>query len=103
MSMELQTLLKNLAEHAAFTRSDAKGSLTLKLSFSVESNGITNIGYDIGVKTPKRKTGKTTMWLTRGGNLSVSNPRQQSLPLRDVAQPRNFVDVVPDNRQVKDV
>jgi hypothetical protein len=106
MSIELQKLMQNLLEHAQRTQSDAKGVYSLKLGFSVAPNGITNIGYEVSVKTPKRKTGKTTMWLTAGGNLSVSNPRQQNLPLREVEASQHFQEVDNDNTgrgAVKDI
>jgi len=32
------------------------------------------------------------MYVTPGGNLTRENPKQQSLPLRDVNQPRNVRD-----------
>ena len=92
MSVELQVLLTNLLKHARNTNQDAKGSYTLKLQFNVEPNSIVNVGYEVGVKTPKRKTGKTTVWVTNGGNLVAENPRQQKLPLREV-QTRHYADV----------
>jgi hypothetical protein len=93
MSQELVELMKNLHKHAQHTQSDAKGVLTLKLGFSVAANGVTSIAYEMSTKTPKRRTGKTTLWVTSGGNLSVSNPRQQTLPLREVERPRNYNEV----------
>lgn len=105
MSIELQKLMQNLLEHAQRTQSDAKGVYSLKLGFSVAPNGITNIGYEISVKTPKRKTGKTTMWLTAGGNLSVNNPRQMEMKLREVEATRHYQEVDNDvaPRPVKEI
>lgn len=88
MSIELQKLLKNMLDHAQSTRADAKGKYTLALNFTVAPNGVVNAGYEVSVRTPKRKTGKSTMWVTNGGNLSDDNPRQQKLPLREIERPR---------------
>lgn len=93
MSVELRDLMGQLRQHAVRTDRDAKGMLTLKLAFNVEPNGIVNVAYETATKTPKKKTGKTTLWLTRGDNLAAQNPRQQNLPLAEVKDRQHYTEL----------
>jgi hypothetical protein len=65
----------------------AKGTVTLKLSLAAEDNGMVFIDAEIASKTPKMKHARAAFWLTKGNNLTPENPRQQKLPLREVAPP----------------
>jgi hypothetical protein len=104
LSVAQQKLLKEIREVAGRSGSDAKGSLTLKLTYAGEPNGTMDVRYDITVKGPKKKLGRTVMFLTPGANLTTENPRQLGLglPVRDVSMPRNYQDVEPDNDVIKD-
>lgn len=75
------------------------GEITLKLKFISEPSGIVGVGYEVNSKEPKSKTSGSVFWLTKGGNFSTDNPRQQSLPgirevkrndeVRDLSEPAN--------------
>jgi|SRR5690606_22136906 len=86
-SEEMQGLLKLLQEEARNTNGTASGSMTIKLGLKVDAKGVATIAYSVDVKKPTRKRPGATMWVTKGGNLSPDNPRQQKLPLRDVSAP----------------
>lgn len=85
-SSELQQLLAALDAYSKNYRTAAKGSMTLTLNFDVEE-GVVNVQAKVDTKSPKPKGAKSMFWLTAGKNLSVENPRQQKLPLRDVSTP----------------
>jgi hypothetical protein len=85
VSGELHSLITKLQEESTTRDAVVNGELTLKLSFKAQPNGVVHLGYEIKRKDPKRKTTTGIMWITPGGNLSTSNPRQTDLPgIREV-------------------
>ena len=84
LSETLQKLGIKLQEEAERTCQVAKGEIVLRLRFKVEDNGIAGVGYEIKVKEPEPARPGSVFWLTKGGNLTPENPRQQKLPLIDV-------------------
>jgi hypothetical protein len=86
VSAELHQLVTKLQDESLTRDAVVSGELSLKLSFKAQPNGVVHLGYEIKRKDPKRKTTTGIMWITPGGNLSVTNPRQTELPiLREVA------------------
>lgn len=83
-SDELARLGAALLEEAKRRDGKVKGELVLKLAFSVAPSGISEVGYSVKVKKPEPKTSLGTHWITPGGNFVQENPRQQTLPLREV-------------------
>jgi hypothetical protein len=55
-----------------------KGSLTLKLDFSV-ANGMVTISSDITTKTPRKVRRSSAYWVTEGGKLSTEHPQQHDM------------------------
>lgn len=84
LSEAVQEITSKLAEQAGHTGLTAKGALTLTLGFAAKKNGTVDIVADVKTKMPKPVRGGSVFWVTDGGNLSPSNPRQQRLPLREV-------------------
>ena len=80
----LHTLGQRLQEEAAVRNGKVKGKLTLTITFTTDETGTTSVFYDIDKKEPKRKTTPALFWLTKHGNMSVTNPRQLGLALREV-------------------
>lgn len=80
---ELQGLIGELAAYSDKFQRDAKGQLTLVLNLSVRGNNV-QVSGDVKTKTPKKPRAASVFWRTDGNNLSVDNPRQQKLPLREV-------------------
>lgn len=64
----------------------AGGEFSLKLRFKCEGNVVAT-AYEIGVKEPRPRRPGTVFFATRGGNLTVDNPRQRKLPLQEVKPP----------------
>ena len=73
LSTEVNELLAKLRD-AAGPKTKAKGSVTLKLNFTVEGVA-TEIDTEIVVKAPKSKRGKSFYFVTDDG-LSTDHPRQ---------------------------
>jgi hypothetical protein len=88
LSYQLHELCKRIQEEASAQGSKVRGALSLKLRIVAEPKGPVGISYDVETKSPKRKTSPAVMWLTKGGNLTPDNPRQQRLGLREVGGTR---------------
>lgn len=84
VSKELHSLVQDLAEHNAAQDRKALGELTIKLRIGVHK-GVADIAASVDVKRPKRRREPTTVWVTKGGNLTTEVPRQEKLPLRDAS------------------
>lgn len=83
LSQAMFELGGELRRHA-LDRGEAKGELTLHLKFKVDNIGQVITTYQVKVKEPEPVRPASMFWLTKGGNLSVENPRQTTLPLRQV-------------------
>lgn len=92
-SYELHELLKRLHEEAHIRNREVKGKFKLALTFAADENGTVTVSYDVEAKAPPRKTSASIFWLSRGSNLVAENPKQQSLPLRDVSARREIRNV----------
>lgn len=93
LSETLQETLGTLEQHADKFGGDAKGTITVTLALKVSSNGVVNVAGDVKTKLPKAPRAGSVFWLTKGNNLSPSNPRQQQLPLRVAPAPAAPIDV----------
>ena len=91
LSQELHELLKVCGNDANARRDVSRGKLTLELSLKVdpEPGRVVGVVYSIKTKHPEKKRPAGLFWLTKGGNLTVENPRQQTLPLREVPAAKN--------------
>ena len=76
---ELSLKLRKQAESLG----KAKGELTIKLKFSADPTTV-QIDGEIVMKEPKPARQRSVLWLLSNGALSNKNPKQQSLPLREV-------------------
>lgn len=96
-SDELRRVVAELSALAARVDAKVKGGLTIKLSLAAKPNGTVEVDGVVEAKLPKpRAAGNSVFWITKGGNLSVDNPRQQRLPLREVNGPAPVVVVAED-------
>ncbi|GAB5541342.1 MAG: hypothetical protein SangKO_011020 [Sandaracinaceae bacterium] len=102
-SAELFELNQALRREARIRRVAVKGTFTLKLQLVVEPNGPVEIHPSITTKRADRKTARGLLWLTPGGNLTAENPRQQNLPLREVAMGDDEPRDVGSDRNVREV
>jgi hypothetical protein len=87
VTRELMALSRALREHAKI-RGKAKGELALTLKMACDEHEVMTISSTYKTKLPIPPRRQSIMWLTRGGNLSPSNPKQVELPLRAVEAPK---------------
>lgn len=79
-SDEMAKLVKNVDE------TGKGGTLTIKIDVKRASAGAMAITPHVTAKIPEPKPDATLLWATVEGNLSVDNPNQQKLDLREVDQ-----------------
>lgn len=84
LSEELQKLTRAVQTQAKARSKKVAGTLSLTLQLACDETGVVSIAYDVARKDPKPKRSQTLLWITKGGNLTEHNPRQQRLPLREV-------------------
>lgn len=87
LSDELRDVCRDLHRMAKNYEQKAKGSLTLVLELVADPSGILTVKPSVTKKIPKAKRSGSAFWITGGGNLSVENPRQPRLPIREVPAP----------------
>ena len=93
-SIELNRVLTALRDEAIRVHGKIKGGLTIKLRFTVEDGGgVAQATCDIKPDIPRPRRAPAHMFITKGGNLSLTNPRQLDLPaVREVkGEDRNDV------------
>lgn len=93
ISVEMFTLLKKLKEAAIAKDGEVKGELNIKFKFTVPATGPAKIVPVIDHKAPKVVRTPGHFFFTKGGNLTLHNPKQGSLPLREVKGPAEAVEV----------
>lgn len=81
LSAELRELNKQLRLRAEQVGA-AKGEITLKLKFKAVNTGRVDIAYEASIKRPGPRKVEETRWIGDKGQLAVSDPRQEKLPLR---------------------
>lgn len=77
-SAALQALAQKLREESQATQGEVAGTLTLTLKLKVHAE-VCTVGYSLKAKEPEPKRASSIFWLTKGGNLTPENPRQQKL------------------------
>ncbi|HEV7717181.1 MAG TPA: hypothetical protein VGO53_16405 [Steroidobacteraceae bacterium] len=84
-------------------RGECRGELQLTLKFKVDQFGQVITSYQIKIKEPEPGRPASMFWLTKHGNFSVDNPRQQSLPLHEVVTQDGEVIEVGGQRPAREV
>jgi len=79
LSEKLQAMVVEISEQARLKDGKVRGVYTLKLSVTVDAKGVAEVAADVAVKAPPRKRSPSTVWVTKGGNLTTEVPRQEPL------------------------
>lgn len=61
------------------------GEITLKLRIAPNGDGSVKISSKVTAKAPEANRGETLFFTTSSGSLLRNDPRQESLPLREVS------------------
>jgi|GEM_PF-4500936 len=85
LTEDLEKMHTALVEQVNENHSAAKGSITIKLDFKADVQGVVNIDCDVKCKEPRTGTGTTVRWLSDSG-FGSEDPRQTRLPLRSVTK-----------------
>lgn len=80
---ELQKLVRELGEQSTRFQRPSKGKITLTLSI-VAVGSTVEVNGDVKVTTPKKPRDRSVFYRTPGGNLTLDNPKQQKLALKEV-------------------
>jgi len=78
LSQEYQQLMRTMIDHSRMYGGKIKGSITLTLNFSQEK-GEMEMTTETKVAAPKEPSGRTHMWPTPQGMITVQNPHQRTL------------------------
>lgn len=84
LSAEIQQTVNACQDYALNEGGSGKGRVTLTIDFAAEKNGTCAVRAAVTSKAPRQKLPPAAMWISKGGNLLVENPRQQKLALKDV-------------------
>ena len=82
-----------ISEIAAFTNTygtKAKGKLTIEIDYEVDRFGQISLTVDDKIKSPKAPKAKAVAWTSEGGVLTVANPNQRQMEIRDVSGGREL-------------
>lgn len=63
----------------------AKGKLTLSIEYETDRYGQIDIKVEHKITTPKPPKAKATAWTSDGGGLTVANPNQRAMEIREVS------------------
>lgn len=102
-SEKLHQLAVKMRDEALAQHRSVTGSITLTINLSCDETGTVDAKYNVKSKEPTPRSSKSIFWMTKGGNLTVENPRQQTLGLREVkgdADVRNIDGEKPAVREV---
>ena len=68
----------------------ASGSLTLTINYTTDRFGQIEVSIEDKIKTPKPPKAKGNLWALDGGALTVANPNQTRMEIRDVGGTREL-------------
>lgn len=89
----IRDLIGNLHNAKIDQGGKPKGSVTLVLSFKLDGDVI-ECEAACAIKQPKRLRNKTVLYATEDNHLTIRNPKQRDLPLRDANAAREPVRAV---------
>lgn len=76
-----------IAEIVSFSQAfgtKAKGKLTISIEYSTDKFGQVDISIEHKISTPKAPKAKAIAWTADGGGLSVANPNQRKMEIREI-------------------
>lgn len=87
---ENQVLLADIVSHSQAYGVKAKGKVTIEIEYSTDRFGQIDMAVQHKISAPKAPKSKAVAWATEGGGLTVANPNQRSMEIRDVGGRREL-------------
>lgn len=84
LTQEMQELIEKTRDHALAYRVKAKCKLTLSIELVIDPFGQIDLAAEHKLTEPKAPKAKAVAWATEGGGLTVANPNQRSMEIREV-------------------
>lgn len=75
----------------------ASGKLQVTISYATDRFGQVEIAIEHKVTAPKQPKAKATAWTTENGGLTVANPNQRAMEIREVGGRRELRSPTTDN------
>jgi len=101
LSHALHKLGLKLASECRQRNDKVTGEVSLRLKITAEPSGLVGVIYEVNAKEPKNRTSGSVFWLTKGGNFTTDNPKQQNLPgireIKIIGEVRDVAGVANDN------
>lgn len=91
LTEEIRSMVGDLTNAKMEGAKTPKGKVVVTLDFALEEGEI-ELRHDLKVTKPKLPRRRTLLWATPDNNLCARDPRQEQLPLRDVATMPNVRD-----------
>lgn len=79
-----ETLLEEITSFSQAYGTKASGKITVEITYSTDRFGQIDIAVQHTVKAPKPPKSKATAWRGDGGGLTVANPNQRAMQIREV-------------------
>jgi hypothetical protein len=83
-------LLDEITNFSQAYGAKASGKLTIEISYSTDRFGQIDIAVQHKVAAPKPPKSKATAWRADGGGLTVANPNQRAMQIREVGGRREL-------------
>lgn len=87
---ENQLLIAEIVNHSQAYGVKAKGKITIEIEYSTDRFGQIDMATQHKIAAPKAPKSKAVAWATEGGGLTVANPNQRAMEIRDVGGRREL-------------
>lgn len=87
---ENEALIREIVDFSQAYGAKAAGEISIKVKYSTDRFGQVEITAEHSIKAPKAPKSKATAWVADGGGLTVANPNQRRMELRDVGGKREL-------------
>lgn len=85
-----QDLVAEIVIHSQAYGTKAKGKLTLTIEYSTDRYGQIDMTVEHKMVAPSAPKSKAVAWATEVGGLTVANPNQRTMEIRDVGGRREL-------------
>lgn len=85
---ENDELISDIVSYSQAFGAKAKGKLTITIEYSTDRFGQIEISVEHKITVPKQPKAKATAWTADGGGLTVANPNQRAMEIREVGNGR---------------